>query len=64
MPAPSPTGVSMRDLLAACAAAEAVSRPPQRPEEARDGVEHAGARPAATAPHPTGDPARHPREAA
>ncbi|MGW3663631.1 hypothetical protein [Streptomyces sp. NPDC005141] len=32
MPAPRATaGVSMRDLLAACAAAEAVSRPPREP---------------------------------
>ncbi|MET9142634.1 hypothetical protein ACFUCQ_29000 [Streptomyces sp. NPDC057197] len=28
------TGVSMRDLLASCAAAEAVSRPPRAPEPA------------------------------
>ncbi|WP_202516449.1 hypothetical protein [Streptomyces sp. SID161] len=27
----APTGVSMRDLLASCAAADAVSRPPQPP---------------------------------
>ncbi|MGW0768565.1 hypothetical protein [Streptomyces sp. NPDC002676] len=26
------TGVSMRDLLASCAAADAVSRPPREPE--------------------------------
>lgn len=41
MPAPQPTvpwrppvsaGVSMRDLLASCAAAEAISRPPRAPE--------------------------------
>lgn len=32
VPAPRATaGVSMRDLLAACAAAEAVSRPPREP---------------------------------
>ncbi|MCF4139932.1 hypothetical protein L1856_28600 [Streptomyces sp. Tue 6430] len=29
-----PAGVSMRDLLASCAAAEAVSRPPREPESA------------------------------
>ncbi|WP_073948319.1 hypothetical protein [Streptomyces kebangsaanensis] len=29
-------GVSMRDLLASCAAAEAVSRPPRAPEPAED----------------------------
>ncbi|MFH9860507.1 hypothetical protein [Streptomyces sp. NPDC017202] len=34
-------GVSMRDLLASCAAAEAVSRPPRGPEPA-----HPGKRPA------------------
>ncbi|MFF4572283.1 hypothetical protein [Streptomyces sp. NPDC001410] len=42
MPASRPTaqpaepaavsGVSMRDLLASCAAADAISRPPRRPE--------------------------------
>ncbi|MEU6554104.1 hypothetical protein ABZ915_28060 [Streptomyces sp. NPDC046915] len=41
MPAPQPTvpwrppmsaGVSMRDLLASCAAAEAISNPPRNPE--------------------------------
>ncbi|MEU2154775.1 hypothetical protein ABZ532_07095 [Streptomyces sp. NPDC019396] len=29
LPAPSPSAVSMRDLLAACAAANAVSTPPR-----------------------------------
>lgn len=29
---PMPAGVSMRDLLASCAAAEAISRPPREPE--------------------------------
>lgn len=29
-------GVSMRDLLAACTAADAVSRPPRAPEPAAD----------------------------
>ncbi|MDO0926194.1 hypothetical protein QQY24_12435 [Streptomyces sp. TG1A-8] len=47
MPAPRPTaplarpacaGVSMRDLLASCAAADAVSRPPRAPEAARPGT--------------------------
>ncbi|WP_199811631.1 hypothetical protein [Streptomyces sp. NRRL S-340] len=34
-PRPYPVaGVSMRDLLASCAAAEAVSRPPRAPEQA------------------------------
>ncbi|MEU5089519.1 hypothetical protein [Streptomyces sp. NPDC021356] len=33
-PRPCPVaGVSMRDLLASCAAAEAVSRPPRAPEQ-------------------------------
>ncbi|MBC7272171.1 MULTISPECIES: hypothetical protein [Streptomyces] len=27
-----PTGVSMRDLLASCAAADLISRPPREPE--------------------------------
>jgi hypothetical protein len=46
-------GVSMRDLLASCAAAEAVSRPPREPEPAS-----APARPTAS-----GERVRH-REAA
>jgi hypothetical protein len=29
---PASTGVSMRDLLASCAAADAISRPPRDPE--------------------------------
>ncbi|WP_399887642.1 hypothetical protein ACGH7X_23600 [Streptomyces sp. BBFR51] len=32
---PEPTGVSMRDLLASCAAARAVSTPPAAPAEAQ-----------------------------
>ncbi|MFE7724340.1 hypothetical protein ACFU5D_00860 [Streptomyces anthocyanicus] len=36
---PAPAGVSMRDLLASCAAARAVSTPPRAPEpEARGPV--------------------------
>ncbi|MEU5596425.1 hypothetical protein [Streptomyces sp. NPDC020298] len=44
MPAPQPTvpwrppvsaGVSMRDLLASCTAAKAISNPPQPPEPGR-----------------------------
>ncbi|MEU8468404.1 hypothetical protein AB0F30_10810 [Streptomyces sp. NPDC029006] len=31
-----PAGVSMRDLLASCAAADAVSRPPRDPEPRRN----------------------------
>ncbi|MGV9556540.1 hypothetical protein [Streptomyces sp. NPDC003401] len=31
----APAGVSMRDLLASCAAAEVVSRPPREPEPSR-----------------------------
>ncbi|MFH9827697.1 hypothetical protein [Streptomyces bobili] len=40
--APRPSalaGVSMRDLLASCAAAEAVSRPPREPDPATAGVD-------------------------
>ncbi|MEU9590023.1 hypothetical protein ACGF7W_12720 [Streptomyces sp. NPDC048219] len=39
---PAPAGVSMRDLLAACAAAAAVSTPPRtpEPEECRPVREH------------------------
>ncbi|MFJ7151948.1 hypothetical protein ACIQVT_27785 [Streptomyces sp. NPDC100445] len=36
MPAARPAEVSMRDLLASCAAAEAVSRPPRPPEPRRE----------------------------
>jgi hypothetical protein len=32
---PRPAGASMRDLLASCAAADAVSRPPRAPEPPR-----------------------------
>ncbi len=31
-PEPAPTGVSMYDLLASCAAATAISTPPRAPE--------------------------------
>ncbi|MEU4929461.1 hypothetical protein AB0G54_23540 [Streptomyces yokosukanensis] len=51
-------GVSVRDLLAACAAAETISRPPQPPERP------AGARAATVAPQTADDPPRHPRAAA
>jgi hypothetical protein len=47
MTATSPTRVSMHELLASCAAADAISRPPQRPEGARG-----TARPATPPPHP------------
>ncbi len=60
MPEPRTPDVSMRDLLAACAAADAVSRPPRHPDEARTD----GASPAdATNPRPDDDPAPHPRAA-
>ncbi|MFF9816938.1 hypothetical protein [Streptomyces sp. NPDC014006] len=39
-PQPRPAvrpGLSMRDLLASCAAADAVSRPPREPEPVGDG---------------------------
>ncbi|KUN30462.1 hypothetical protein AQJ11_11920 [Streptomyces corchorusii] len=57
--------VSMRDLLAACAAADAVSRPPrpEHPDGARGPAEQmadaAWARPAETAPQPSGRASRH-----
>lgn len=60
---PTVQPVSMRDLLAACAAADAVSRPPrlEHPEGARG--EHAGTagwtRPAATVPQPPDGASRH-----
>ncbi|MFI2643168.1 hypothetical protein [Streptomyces sp. NPDC018610] len=38
------TGVSLRDLLASCAAAAAVSRPPRAPEPAEAGPDRSGAR--------------------
>nr|WP_107480904.1 hypothetical protein [Streptomyces sp. IMTB 2501] len=60
MSATGPTGVSMHDLLAACAAAEVVSRPPQRPEE----TPAEGERPATTAPRAAGDRSTRPRVAA
>lgn len=34
------TGLSMRDLLASCAAADAVSRPPRAPEPDRGHPDH------------------------
>ena len=54
---PTLTGVSMRDLLASCAAAAAISRPPRPepfPEEARG-----TARPATTTQQTTDDASRH-----
>ncbi|KOV59451.1 hypothetical protein ADK64_33325 [Streptomyces sp. MMG1121] len=69
MTATTPTGVSMRDLLASCAAADAISRPPrveERPEAVRDRAEHtaaaACARAAATEPRANDGPSRHPAE--
>lgn len=44
---PAPTGVSMTDLLASCAAAAAISRPP-RPEVSRPEGARGTARPATT----------------
>lgn len=41
------TGMSMRDLLASCAAADAVSRPPRDPEPRYRAPEPAGERRAA-----------------
>ncbi|MFI6355910.1 hypothetical protein ACIBJF_25295 [Streptomyces sp. NPDC050743] len=71
MTEPGPTVVSMRDLLASCEAAKAVSRPPRapedRPEGARGPVDHAtaaGACPATTNPQPPDGTSRHSRAAA
>ncbi|MER6024926.1 hypothetical protein [Streptomyces sp. NPDC001851] len=60
-------GVSMRDLLASCAAAKTVSTPPRaaeaRPEGPRGPVEHAAtaarARPVLTAPRSPDGTTRH-----
>ncbi|MFB7505102.1 hypothetical protein [Streptomyces broussonetiae] len=67
MTAPSPTGVSMRDLLASCAAADAISRPPgpeERPEAARGPAvppaAAACARADTTGPQPNDGPATAP----
>ncbi|MEU6664578.1 hypothetical protein [Streptomyces sp. NPDC046727] len=57
---PRPTGVSMHDLLASCAAADVISRPP-RPERPEGATATAWARPAPTAPHTADGAARHPR---
>ncbi|MEV6112296.1 hypothetical protein AB0L59_07150 [Streptomyces sp. NPDC052109] len=67
MPEPRPTGVSMRDLLASCAAAKAVSAPPRSPEarsaQARGRSElaapAAAARPARTNPRTPDGTSRH-----
>ncbi|AOR32581.1 hypothetical protein BFF78_17280 [Streptomyces fodineus] len=71
MPESRPAGVSMRDLLAACAAAQAVSSPPGDPEERPDGAQGrvepaataARARPATTHPQPDDGPSQHPHAA-
>jgi hypothetical protein len=63
MTATSPTGFSMRDLLASCAAADTISRPPRAPECpegatkgtrgcAESAATAARAREATTSPHP------------
>ncbi|MGN5379858.1 hypothetical protein ACQ4WX_29360 [Streptomyces lasalocidi] len=57
MTATGPTRVSMHELLASCAAADAVSRPPERPEGARG-----TARETTTRPHPHDDLPRSPAE--
>jgi hypothetical protein len=72
MTEPGPTVVSMRDLLASCEAAKAVSRPPRAPEDRPEGprgpVGHAataaGARPATTNEQAPDGTSRHPRAAA
>lgn len=55
MTEPGPTIVSMRDLLASCEAAKAVSCPPRAPEDRPE-----GARPATAEPRRNGVPAEHP----
>lgn len=59
------TGVSMRDLLASCAAAKAVSRPPRAPERPEGAKGARGtARPATVDPQPHDGTTRHlPRSA-
>ncbi|CAM5450364.1 MULTISPECIES: hypothetical protein [Streptomyces] len=62
---PTVRPVSMRDLLAACAAADAVSRPPrpEHPDGARGPAEQVAAaawtRPAETAPQPSDSASGH-----
>ncbi|MGW3458147.1 hypothetical protein ACWDE9_00725 [Streptomyces olivaceoviridis] len=62
---PTVRPVSMRDLLAACAAADAVSRPPlpEHSDGARGPAGHvdaaAWAHPAETAPQPPDSASRH-----
>ncbi|WP_424891480.1 hypothetical protein [Streptomyces sp. XH2] len=41
IPAPTAVPTSMRDLLASCAAADAVSKPPRSPEAQGDGEQDA-----------------------
>lgn len=60
MPEPRVPEVSVRDLLAACAAADAVSRPPQPPEASGEGDAHTVT---AANPGPDETPAPHPRAA-
>lgn len=55
MTEPGPTIVSMRDLLASCEAAKAVSCPPRAPEDRPEGT-----RPATAEPRTNGVPAEHP----
>lgn len=66
-----PTAVSMRDLLASCEAAKAVSRAPRAPEErpegargcAEDAAADARARPVTTDPQANDVPSQHPTAA-
>lgn len=72
MTEPGPIVVSMRDLLASCEAAKAVSRPPRAPEDRPAGARGpegraataAGSRPATTNPRPPDGTSRHARAAA
>ncbi|MFI2430356.1 hypothetical protein [Streptomyces sp. NPDC018693] len=50
----APSAVSMSELLASCAAADAVSRPPRATAPTAQGARGA-ARPATTLPHPKDD---------
>ncbi|MES4888289.1 hypothetical protein [Streptomyces sp. NPDC096012] len=57
-PSDLPAGMSMRDLLASCAAADAVSRPPRPPQPLRGAPESTGERREAAWRITTADPGR------
>jgi hypothetical protein len=63
MTATSPTRVSMHELLASCAAADAISRPPRAPECPAGAQGARGtARETTTQPYPHDDLPRSPAE--